>query len=139
MEGQIKRSKKLLAIRGLNQNHNHDLKNIFKGAAIRAAGVAEAFPGFLRCARCQRAEASHGASDSGAEDCSDHSARLEERSAFRRPTSETTSSLSVCGEPYPSLDYISSGGPSGSSGRSGSRVSIHNGVGPSCSGTESLD
>ena len=37
MEGQLKRSKKLLAIRGLNANHNHDLKNIFKGAAIRAS------------------------------------------------------------------------------------------------------
>ncbi len=38
---QLKRSKKFLAIRGLNKNHNHDLKNIFKGAATRAA----AFPG----------------------------------------------------------------------------------------------
>jgi len=35
--GQLKRSKKTLAIRGLNINHNHDLKNIFKGAATRAA------------------------------------------------------------------------------------------------------
>src|SRR5260370_21391868 len=39
VEGQLKRSKKVLAIRGLNQNHNHDLKNIFKGAATRAAAV----------------------------------------------------------------------------------------------------
>src|SRR5712664_2528513 len=31
--GQLQRSKKALAIRGLNLNHNHDLKNIFKGAA----------------------------------------------------------------------------------------------------------
>src|SRR5207245_5730795 len=30
VEGQLKRSKKFLAIRGLNANHNHDLKNIFK-------------------------------------------------------------------------------------------------------------
>ena len=29
-----------VAIRGLNKNHNHDLKNILKGAAIRAAAVA---------------------------------------------------------------------------------------------------
>ena len=35
--GQPKRSKKVLAIRGLNSSHNHDLKNIFKGAATRAA------------------------------------------------------------------------------------------------------
>jgi transposase len=35
--GQLQRSQKVLAIRGLNKNHNHDLKNIFKGAATRAA------------------------------------------------------------------------------------------------------
>src|SRR3984885_4816790 len=34
---QLQRSKKFLAIRGLNLNHNHDLKNIFKGAATWAA------------------------------------------------------------------------------------------------------
>src|ERR1022692_1217657 len=34
------------AIRGLNANHNHDLKNIFKGAATRAAAVAGPFQEF---------------------------------------------------------------------------------------------
>jgi len=38
--GQLKRSKKVLAVRGLNINHNHDLKNIFKGAATRAASTS---------------------------------------------------------------------------------------------------
>ena len=38
--GQLKRSKKAVTIRGLNRNHNHDLKNIFKGAATRAAATA---------------------------------------------------------------------------------------------------
>ena len=42
---QLKRSKKL-AIRGLNTNHNHDLKNIFKGAATRAAVVSGPFQEF---------------------------------------------------------------------------------------------
>jgi transposase len=37
--GQLKRSNKAVAIRGLNKNHNHDLKNIFKGAATRAAAT----------------------------------------------------------------------------------------------------
>jgi hypothetical protein len=46
VEGQLKRSKKLLVIRGLNANHNHDLKNLFKGAAIRAAAVAGPFQEF---------------------------------------------------------------------------------------------
>src|ERR1700675_2072253 len=46
VEGQLKRSKKFLAIRGLNANHNHDLKNIFKGAATRAAAVPGPFREF---------------------------------------------------------------------------------------------
>ena len=46
VEGQLKRSKRLLAIRGLNTNHNHDLKNIFKGAASRAAMVPGPFQEF---------------------------------------------------------------------------------------------
>ena len=44
--GQLQRSKKVLAIRGLNKNHNHDLKNIFKGAAARAAATAGPFQNF---------------------------------------------------------------------------------------------
>jgi hypothetical protein len=44
--GQLKRSKKVLAVRGLNINHNHDLKNIFKGAATRAASTAGPFQDF---------------------------------------------------------------------------------------------
>src|SRR5262252_6657164 len=34
VEGQLRRSKKLLSIRGLNKDHNHDLKGLFKAAAI---------------------------------------------------------------------------------------------------------
>jgi len=44
--GQLKRSKKVLAIRGLNRNHNHDLKNIFKGAATWAASNSGPFRNF---------------------------------------------------------------------------------------------
>src|SRR6202162_2811977 len=46
--GQLKRSKKVLAVRGLNINHNHDLKNIFKGAATRAAATAGPFQDFYQ-------------------------------------------------------------------------------------------
>src|ERR1700689_4498058 len=42
VEGRLKRSKKFLAIRGLNTNHNHDLKNIFKGAATLGKDIIEA-------------------------------------------------------------------------------------------------
>ena len=48
VRGQLKRSKKVVAVRGLNKNHNHDLKNIFKGAAIRAAAVDGPFQEFYR-------------------------------------------------------------------------------------------
>jgi transposase len=37
VEGQLKRSKKPALIRGLNENCNHDLKNLLKGAAIIAS------------------------------------------------------------------------------------------------------
>jgi transposase len=36
VNGTLERSRKAIAIRGLNQNHNHDLKEIFKSAALRA-------------------------------------------------------------------------------------------------------
>jgi len=37
VQGQLQRSRKPQQLRGLNANHNHDLKNIFKGAAMRAS------------------------------------------------------------------------------------------------------
>ena len=46
LQGQLKRTRKFLAIRGLNANHNHDLKNIFKGAATRAAAIDGPFQKF---------------------------------------------------------------------------------------------
>jgi transposase len=42
VEGQLQRSKKPQQLRGLNTNHNHDLKNIFKGAAMSASTAAGA-------------------------------------------------------------------------------------------------
>ena len=45
---QLRRSKKFLAIRGLHKNHNHDLKNIFKGAATRAAATSGPFQDFYQ-------------------------------------------------------------------------------------------
>ena len=37
VQGQLQRSKKPVTLRGLNKNHNHDLKDIFKGAAMRVS------------------------------------------------------------------------------------------------------
>lgn len=36
--GQLMRSRKPVFVRGLNRNHNHDLKSLFKGAATTSAG-----------------------------------------------------------------------------------------------------
>ena len=44
--GQLRRSKRPASIRGLNQNHNHDLKNLFKGAAIIASSKPGPFQEF---------------------------------------------------------------------------------------------
>jgi transposase len=38
VNGQLERRKKPVFIRGLNLNHNHDLKNLFKSAATTASG-----------------------------------------------------------------------------------------------------
>ena len=46
INGELKRSKKPVSIRGLNRNHNHDLKNLFKSAATVAAAKAGPFKEF---------------------------------------------------------------------------------------------
>ncbi len=46
--GQLQRSKKPQQLRGLNRNHNHDMKAIFKGAATMASSRAGAFHDFYQ-------------------------------------------------------------------------------------------
>jgi hypothetical protein len=46
VQGQLQRSKRPAALRGLNQNHNHDLKSIFKGAATKAGSAKGPFRDF---------------------------------------------------------------------------------------------
>jgi transposase len=48
VNGQLQRSKKLQQIRGLNQNHNHAMKEIFKSAALNAALRAGPFQDFYQ-------------------------------------------------------------------------------------------
>ena len=36
MRGKLQRHRERITVRGLNHNHNHDLKNLLKGAAISA-------------------------------------------------------------------------------------------------------
>jgi len=46
--GQLQRSKKPQQVRGLNQNHNHDMKAVFKSAATMASGGEGAFHDFYQ-------------------------------------------------------------------------------------------
>src|SRR5499433_4167245 len=38
IKGQLQRNRERITVRGLNHNHNHDVKNLLKGAAISAIG-----------------------------------------------------------------------------------------------------
>jgi hypothetical protein len=46
--GQLQRSKKPQQVRGLNQNHNHDMKAVFKSAATMASSREGAFHDFYQ-------------------------------------------------------------------------------------------
>jgi transposase len=46
VNGQLERAKKQIFIRGLNRNCNHDLKNLFKGAATMASSKPGPFQEF---------------------------------------------------------------------------------------------
>jgi transposase len=48
VDGQLQRSKKPQQVRGLNQNHNHAMKEIFKGAALSATLRAGPFQNFYQ-------------------------------------------------------------------------------------------
>jgi len=50
VEGQLRRSKKVVAIRGLNKDHNHDLKGLFKAAATMASVRPGPFQDFYQAA-----------------------------------------------------------------------------------------
>ena len=46
VKGELQRKKKHVEIRGLNENCNHDLKNLFKGAAVVASTKPGPFESF---------------------------------------------------------------------------------------------
>ena len=68
VDGQLQRRKKPVFIRGLNRNHNHDLKNLFKSAATTAGGSEGAFGEFYENLLGKGMRAGDGAADLGAQD-----------------------------------------------------------------------
>ena len=121
--GKLQRNRERITVHGLNDNHNKDVKNLFKRAAISASTR----PGLLHdfyVARVEKGDAAdHGPSYPGTEGCRNHFNHVEERSEFRSPTVASASRLSFSGEEgFPSQDFL--GWWSLRFGELGSRVSI---------------
>ena len=115
VRGKLRRNRERITVRGLNHNHNHDLKNLFKGAAHVRQYSAWAALRFLCCSGRERDAADDGASHPGTKDGRHYFNHLEEGSGFRRQTIESASSLSVLrNETFPSPTILSDGGRSGS-------------------------
>jgi Transposase len=90
---------------------------------IDARRLAELLRLVLRRSGGQRHEAGDGAADLSKKDCHDRTDRMEEGGVLRRPTSETTNSLSVSDRVRSILDF-SLAVAVGFSRHSGSRASL---------------
>ena len=106
VRGKLQRNCERITVRGLNDNHNKDLKNLFKSAAISASTR----PGPLHDCYVARVEKGMRPTmarfDTGAEDSHDHLNDMEERSEFRPQTFASASSLSISDEEgFPSLGF----------------------------------
>ena len=109
--GQLQRSKKPQQIRGLNQNHNHDMKAIFKNAASMASRREGGFHDFYQGLLAKALEPAMARLTLARKIAAITLIVWEERSTFRRGTTETASSLSVSDlESVPSLEIILGGG-----------------------------
>jgi transposase len=103
VDGQLQRSRKNVLVRGLNRNCNHDLKNLFKGAAA----VASSKPGPFR--EFYTALVAKGMRPEMARLTLARKIATIVLSKLRRPISETTNSLSVS-DRVRSIPGIFSGG-----------------------------
>jgi hypothetical protein len=95
VDGQLQRTKKQSSIRGLNRNCNHDLKNLFKSAAIVASSKPGPFQEFYTALLTKGIRPEMARLTLARKIATIVLIAVEERSVLRRPTSETTNSLSV--------------------------------------------
>src|SRR5579863_9188664 len=93
--GQLQRPRKPQQIRGLNQNYNHAMKEIFKSTALNAKSLCGTAAGLLRKIAGQGDKAGYGSPNAGTQDRRHYVSTLEKRREFRRRTSEIASSLSA--------------------------------------------
>jgi hypothetical protein len=94
VNGQLERAKKQSSVRGLNRNCNHDLKNLFKGAAIVASSKPGPFQEFC-IALLAKGIKPEMARLTLARKIATIVLMVWKRGACFDPTSETTNSLSV--------------------------------------------
>ncbi len=103
MRGKRQRDRERISVRGLNDNHIKDVKNLFS-ADISAS--TRPGPARLLCGSGgERDAADDGASDTGRKDSHEHLNDMEERSEFRPQTFASASSLSISGEGFLSLGF----------------------------------
>ena len=99
-------------MRGLNDNHNHDLKNLFKGAALSASTHPGPLYDFYMALLEKGMRPTMARLTLARKDGRHHFNHLEERSQFRRQTIASASRLSVSGSRPFHLRRFSGGGRS---------------------------
>jgi hypothetical protein len=115
VRGKLVRNRERITVRGLNHNHNHDLKNLFKGAALSASSRPGPLRDFYVALVEKGMRPTMARLTPGTKDGRHYINHLEEGSGFRRQTIESASSLSVSrNEAFPSPTILSGGGRSGS-------------------------
>jgi transposase len=97
VRGKLQRNHERMTVRGLNDNHNRELRNLFKSAAVSASARPAPCATFMRL-EWGRDAADHGPAYLGTEAGRDQFNYLEERSGFRSPTVASSSSLSISGQ-----------------------------------------
>jgi hypothetical protein len=106
VRGKLQRNRERITVRGLNDNHNKDLKNLFKSAAGLCQHSSWSATGLLCRSGRQRDTANDGPPYPGTEDCRSQFNDLEERSEFRPQTVASASKLSISGEAgFPSRGF----------------------------------
>ena len=103
--GQLQHSKRPPAIRGLNVNHNHDLKSLFKSTATQAIGANDPWGDFYQNLLARGMKPAMARFDAGAQDGGDRVETLEERRTLESRTIETEIRLSVGEEPKPTQSH----------------------------------
>ena len=112
VKGQVQR-KKPVWIRGLNKDYNHDLKGLFKAAAMRASIQPGPFQEFYQRSLAKGIKPTMVRLTAGTQDSCHYLDGMEERRKLRRRETEVASRLSVSGENlFPSPAILSGGGRS---------------------------